>query len=235
VNLEVKELCTFYGKTQILQGVSLTVPAGQVTCVLGRNGFGKSTTLKSIMGLIRPRAGSIRFDGQELLGLLPHQIARAGIGYVPQERRIFPTLTVRQNLLMGLKPGARPEDGRWSVDRLLEEFPHLKQRQTSKGRVLSGGEQQMLTVARTLMGNPKVLLLDEPTEGLAPVIVELLERMIRRVTALGIGVLLVESKLAVALRLAERVYVIWKGQIVYEGGIADLREDTEIRRRYLEV
>ncbi|MBI4587690.1 MAG: ABC transporter ATP-binding protein [Candidatus Rokubacteria bacterium] len=235
MTLEVQDLVTYYGKTQILHNVSLAADAGQVTCLLGRNGFGKSTTLKSIMGLVSTQAGGIRLKGRDVRGLPPYLIARAGIGYVPQDRRIFPTLTVRENLMMGMKPGSRPSEGRWSIEDVLAYFPPLERRLTSKGRVLSGGEQQMLSVARALMGSPEVLLLDEPTEGLAPRIVEALEGVIREITGHGVAVLFVESKLSVALRLARRVYVIWKGQIVYEGSPGDLERDRNIRQQYLEV
>lgn len=233
--LEVRGLATFYGKTQVLWDVSLSAAAGEVTCLLGRNGFGKSTTLKSIMGLVPPRRGEIRFEGRRLAGAPPHVIARAGIGYVPQERRVFPTLTVRENLLMGVQPGRRSEAGRWSISDVLAYFPPLAPRLESQGRFLSGGEQQMLSIGRALMGSPDVLLLDEPTEGLAPVIVESLRGVVRDITAQGLAVLFAESKLAVALHFAARVFVIWKGQIVYEGASAELARDEAARRRYLEV
>ncbi len=231
--LEVRNLATSYGKTQVLYGVSLAAATGEVTCLLGRNGFGKSTTLKSIMGLVAPQSGSVRWRGRDLTGLLPYQVARAGIGYVPQDRRIFPTLTVRENLLMGVKPGSR--EGKWSIEQVLGYFPPLARRVSFKGRFLSGGEQQMLAIARALMGDPQVLLLDEPTEGLAPLIVDALEGVIREITGRGLAVLFVESKLSVALRLAVRVSVIWKGRIVYDGSPTELEQNREVRQRYLEV
>ncbi len=233
--LEVRDACTFYGKSQVLRNVTLAVPPGEITCLLGRNGVGKSTTLKSVMGLVRPRSGSIRFKDRELVGLPPHVIARLGLGYVPEERRIFRSLTVTENLLIGVKPGARRSGGRWSVDDVFAYFPQLERRASSKGRFLSGGEQQLLAIGRALLGDPDVLLLDEPTEGLAPLIVEALEGVIRDISSRGIGVLLVESKLPVALRLATKVYVMSKGEIVYEGRAPDLQRASDVRQRYLEV
>lgn len=233
--LEVKDLHTKYGKSQVLYGVSLSAAKGEVTCVLGRNGVGKTTTLKSIIGLVPRYAGSIRYKGQEVAGLAPYRVARMGLGYVPEERRIFPTLTVRENLLMGTRPANDLQDRAWSIDEVLEYFPGLQHRVNSKGRFLSGGEQQMLAIGRALVGNPEILLVDEPTEGLAPVIVEVVEKVIRDVAGRGVGVLLVESKLAVAERLATRVYVMSKGQIVYEGNADELKRNQGIRKQYLEV
>lgn len=235
VLLEVRNLHTNYGESQVLHGVSLLARKGEVTCLLGRNGVGKTTTLKSIIGLVPPRAGSVRYKDSEVAGWPAYRIARMGVGYVPEERRIFPTLSVRENLLMGVKPASDPGERTWSIDDALEYFPGLQRRVDSKGRFLSGGEQQMLALGRALVGNPGILLVDEPTEGLAPVIVEVVERVIHEVAARGIGVLLVESKLAVAERLATHVYVISKGQIVFEGSAAELKQKEEIRKQYLEV
>lgn len=235
VLLEVRNLHTNYGESQVLHGVSLLARKGEVTCLLGRNGVGKTTTLKSIIGLVPPRAGSVRYKDSEVAGWPAYRIARMGVGYVPEERRIFPTLSVRENLLMGVKPASDPGERAWSIDDALEYFPGLQRRVDSKGRFLSGGEQQMLALGRALVGNPGILLVDEPTEGLAPVIVEVVERVIHEVAARGIGVLLVESKLAVAERLATHVYVISKGQIVFEGSAAELKQKEEIRKQYLEV
>lgn len=236
--LKVEGLEAAYGASRILYGVSLTVEPGEVSCLLGRNGVGKTTTLKSIMGLLKPAAGSVALDGTEVTGWAPHRVARMGVGYVPEERRIFPTLTVLENLEMGNRESARTAlrgGVEWSVDAVLDYFPGLKRRAGSMGRFLSGGEQQMLSIGRALVTKPRVLLVDEPTEGLAPVIVEVVEKVIRDVAAQGVAVLLVESKLAVAERLANRVYVISKGTIVYEGKANDLKQREDIRKQYLEV
>lgn len=234
--LEAQGLRASYGASQVLHGVDIRCRRGQITALLGRNGVGKSTTLKSVMGLVPPRAGSVRFSGQEIAGRPPHQLARMGIGYVPEERHVFPTLTVLENLQMGtpVRPRAGAADT-WSIDRVLEVFPGLQRRIDSKGRYLSGGEQQMLSIGRALVSNPDLMLIDDPSEGLAPVIVEVVEKVIRDVAAHGISVLLVESKLPVVERLADRVYVMSKGQCVYEGSAADLKSDHEVRKRYLEV
>jgi len=233
--LELKDLHTYYEESHILQGVSLNVDRGEIVCLLGRNGVGKSTTLKSIIGLVEPRSGEVVFKGQNIAGMPSYIIAKLGVGYVPEERRIFPTLTVRENLLMGVKPGQKGNGSRWSVEKVYTYFPALQARDKQKGGHLSGGEQQMLTIARTLMGNPGILLIDEPTEGLAPLIVETVEQVIRDIHQQGIPILLVEQNMRVAMRLAGRIYVISKGKIVFQGTCQELQEAQEIREKYLEV
>ncbi len=236
--LVVEELHAHYGKSHILHGVSLQIGAGEIVCLLGRNGVGKSTTLKSIMGLVRPSRGRVLFKGSSIEGLPPYRVARLGLGYVPEERRIFPTITVRENLLMGIKGrqgrnGAR-ENG-WTLERVYEFFPRLRERERQRAGTLSGGEQQMLTMGRTLMGNPDLLLVDEPTEGLAPMIVEQVERILHAIHESGTPVLLVEQSMETALALAERVYVMSKGQIVFQGSVRELQESGTVRKQYLEV
>ena len=230
--LAVDGLHAHYGKSHILHGVSLTVEPGEIVCLLGRNGVGKSTTLRAIMGLVRPSAGAVTFRGRSLVGLPPHRVARVGLGYVPEERRIFPTITVRDNLLMGVKRGAG--DG-WTLERVYEFFPRLRERQRQRAGTLSGGEQQMLTIGRTLMGNPGLLLVDEPTEGLAPLIVEEVERILGEVHRGGTPILLVEQAMETALALAHRVYVMSKGAIVFSGTVQALQASADVRRQYLEV
>ncbi|MHC1743353.1 MAG: ABC transporter ATP-binding protein [Syntrophobacteraceae bacterium] len=235
--IEVKDIHSCYGKSHVLHGVSFGLKEGELVCLLGRNGVGKSTTLKSIMGMVPPVQGSILFEGQELVGRQPYRIARLGVGYVPEERRIFRSLTVHENLLIGLKKsqhGASSKDS-WTVDRVYEIFPRLKERRSNKGIHLSGGEQQMLTVARTLMGNPKVILVDEPTEGLAPLIVKDVLDMLATVRQTGVTVLMVEQNFKAAIKVADRFYIMSKGQIVFEGDMAALMAAEEVRRNYLEV
>lgn len=233
--LEIKELNTYYEESHILQGVSLNVDHGEIVCLLGRNGVGKSTTLKSIIGLVEPRSGEVFFKGRNIAGMPPYTIAKLGVGYVPEERRIFPTLTVRENLLMGTKPGQKGNGDGWTVEKVYQYFPALQARDKQKGGHLSGGEQQMLTIARTLMGNPEVLLIDEPTEGLGPLIVETVEKVIMDIHRQSIPILLVEQNMRVALRLAGRIYVISKGTIVFQGTCQELKDAHEIREKYLEV
>lgn len=233
--LAVKELNTFYDQSHILQGISLAVDQGEIVCLLGRNGVGKSTTLKSIIGLVTPRSGEIVFKGRNVAGLPPYTIAKMGIGYVPEDRRIFPTLSVRENLVMGIKPGQKTNGEGWSVEKVYKYFPSLEKRDKQRGAYLSGGEQQMLTIARTLMGNPGVILIDEPTEGLAPLIVATVEQVIQDIHKNDIPVLLVEQNMRVALRLAGRIYVISKGKIVFQGTRQELKEAREVREKYLEV
>jgi branched-chain amino acid transport system ATP-binding protein len=231
--LEVADLHSFYGKSHILQGVSLRVPERAVVALLGRNGVGRSTTLKALMGLVPPARGSVRLDGWELAGRKPHEIARLGLAYVPENRDIFPTLTVYQNLLLGMK--SLGTQGKWSVDELLDLFPQLRMRADARGGTLSGGEQQMLTICRSLLGDPKVILIDEPTEGLAPLIVQRLVELIREIRNRDISVLLVEQKLTVALQISDTVYVMGHGRIVFEGTPADLRDNERVRKEWLEV
>jgi branched-chain amino acid transport system ATP-binding protein len=233
--LELKAVHTYYEESHILQGISLDIDQGEIVCLLGRNGVGKSTTLKSIIGLVEPRSGEVVFKGKDIARMPPYTIAKLGVGYVPEERRIFPTLTVRENLLMGIKPGQKGNGEGWTVDKVYKYFPALQSRDKQKGGHLSGGEQQMLTIARTLMGNPEVILIDEPTEGLAPLIVETVEQVIMDIHRQGIPVLLVEQNMRVALRLAGRIYVISKGKIVFQGTCRELEEADEIREKYLEV
>jgi branched-chain amino acid transport system ATP-binding protein len=235
--LEVKGIHSHYGKSHILHGVSLELKQGELVCLLGRNGVGKSTTLKSIMGIVRPTHGSIRFDGKELVGSQPYQIARLGVGYVPEDRRIFKSLTVHENLLMGTQKTKTSDSAErvWTIDRIYELFPSLGERRSNKGSHLSGGEQQMLTVARTLMGNPKLVLVDEPTEGLAPLIVKDVLEMLSAVRKSGVTVLMVEQNFKAAIKVADRFYIMAKGQMVFEGGMAALLAAEEVRKNYLEV
>jgi branched-chain amino acid transport system ATP-binding protein len=233
--LEISDLNTFYDESHILFGISLRVDSTEIVCLLGRNGVGKTTTLKSVIGLLIPHSGRILFKGQNISGLPPYQIANAGVGYVPEDRRIFPRLTVRENLIMGIKPGQKKNENGWTVGKIYNYFPGLQVRDRQKGAYLSGGEQQMLTIARTLMGNPEILLLDEPTEGLAPKIVEALEEVVQNIYQYGMAILLVEQNMRVAMRLASRFYVMSKGSIVFHGTKQELREAHEIRQKYLEV
>ena len=233
----VKDIHSYYGKSHILHGVSLELKQGELVCLLGRNGVGKSTTLKSIMGIVRPTQGSIRFDGKELVGSQPYQIARLGVGYVPEDRRIFKSLTVHENLLMGTQKAKNSGAAErvWTIDKIYEIFPNLRERRSNKGSHLSGGEQQMLTVARTLMGNPKLILVDEPTEGLAPLIVKDVLEMLSAVRKSGVTVLMVEQNFKAAIKVADRFYIMAKGQMVFEGGMAALLAAEDVRKNYLEV
>ncbi|WP_455374227.1 ABC transporter ATP-binding protein [Limibacillus halophilus] len=232
--LEVRDLDAFYGGAQILRGLSLKVGEGEVVALLGRNGAGKSTTLKSIMGLVRPRAGSVAFEGREIAGLPSYRICRLGLGYVPEERRIFKELSVLENLEVGRREAA-PGYPPWTPERLFELFPNLAERRGNAGGDLSGGEQQMLTIARTLMGNPRLLLLDEPSEGIAPLLVELLAKTLRTLKGQGLTLLLSEQNLHFARALSDRAYIIEGGAIRYEGTIAELDARPEIRSAYLVV
>ena len=233
--LEIKELNTYYEESHILQGISLGVDTGEIVCLLGRNGVGKSTTLKSIIGLVTPRSGEVLFKSRNVAGMAPHNIAKLGVGYVPEERRIFPTLSVRENLIMGVKPGQKSNGDGWTMEKVYKYFPGLQARDKQRGGFLSGGEQQMLTIARTLMGNPQVLLIDEPTEGLAPLIVKTVEQVIQDIHQQNVPILLVEQNMRVALRLAGQIYVMSKGKIVYQGTSQELKEAHEVREKYLEV
>jgi branched-chain amino acid transport system ATP-binding protein len=219
-----------YGLSRVLHGVTLEARQGEVVSLLGRNGAGKSTTLKAIVGLVDVRGGSVSLDGQDITALPPHEIARLGVGWVPEDRRIFSDLTVEENLLVGAKGGSG-----WDASRVYEYFPALGRMARRRGGSLSGGEQQMLTVARTLMGNPRILLLDEPSEGLAPVIVQSLGHQIAALKREGLTILLSEQNLKFAARLADRAYIIEKGQIRWEGAMARLLEDEAARRAYLTV
>ena len=232
--LKVDDIHTYYGKSHVLQGVSLGVEKGEIVALLGRNGVGKSTTLKSIAGLVSPQKGSVQFKGEDLVGLRAYKVSRQGIGYVPEERRIFPTLTVRQNLLVGMKPIQHIDDP-WTIEKIYGYFPQLQKRDGQKGGHLSGGEQQMLTIARTLMGNPELLLVDEPMEGLAPLLVELVVNILHAINTGGCSIIVVEHSIDVALGLARRAYVMSKGKIVFEGTGEALYGDEGVRKKYLEV
>lgn len=232
--LELKDVNSYYGRAHILRDVSFNVLEGQVVSLLGRNGAGKTTTLKSIMQLVKPGSGSVRFDGTEITALPAYKIARAGIGYVPEDRRVFTDLTIIENLEVGRQP---PRDGvfEWSLEILFELFPNLAERRNNRGKALSGGEQQMLSIARTLMGNPRLLLLDEPSEGIAPVIVEQMAQAIVKLKAEGLPVLLSEQNLHFARLVADRAVIIEGGEKKYEGSFADLDANPEIRMAYLSV
>ena len=230
--LEVKDLHAYYGKSHILQGVHLNVDKGEIVSLLGRNGVGRSTTIKAIMGQV-DHTGSVHLNGEPLSGLPTYRIARKGLGYVPENREIFPALTTRQNLLLGMK-SARA-NGRWTEDDMFNLFPTLRDRASAPAGVLSGGEQQMLTLCRTLMGDPDLVMIDEPTEGLAPKIVEQMARLFEEIRNRGVSILLVEQKLTIALRISQRVYVMGHGRIVFEGSPDDLRANEKIRKEWLEV
>jgi branched-chain amino acid transport system ATP-binding protein len=230
--LEVRDLHAYYGKSHILQGVNLEVRAGEIVSLLGRNGVGRSTTCKAIMGLVEP-VGEVLWKGKSLVGLRPDQIAHAGIGYVPEDRQVFPTLTVRQNLELGQKRAGR--FGRWSFDDMFTLFPLLRERQDNLAGVLSGGEQQMLTMGRTLMGDPELVIIDEPTEGLAPMLVTQVGGFLDEIASRGVSILLVEQKLTIALKISHRVYVMGHGRIVFDGTPADLAANAAVRRENLEV
>ena len=229
--LEVADLHAYYGKSHIPHGVSLNVGKGEIVSLLGRNGVGRSTTIKAVMGQVSAN-GSVRFKGQEILGRKTFEIAHLGLGYVPENRDIFPTLTVEQNLILGMK-GNKP--GKWSVEEMYKLFPRLRERRHTAAGVMSGGEQQMLTLCRTLMGDPELIMIDEPTEGLAPKIVELVGEYLKELKNRGISVLLVEQKLSIALDISDRLYVMGHGQIVFEGSTAALKANETVRKEWLEV
>jgi branched-chain amino acid transport system ATP-binding protein len=232
--LSVSGLNAFYGRAHILFDVALEVGAGEVVVLLGRNGAGKSTTLKSIIGLVSPSAGTIRFGNEEIAGAEPYRIARLGLGYVPEERRIFTDLSVAENLEVGRQP-ARNGSAPWTAERLFALFPNLAEMRDRPGGRMSGGEQQMLTIARTLMGNPSLILLDEPSEGLAPVIVQQLAETIRTLKAQGLSVLLCEQNLHFAAHVADRAYIVEKGAVRFEGTMKALMADEAVRKAYLHV
>ena len=230
--LSLKDVHGYYGKSHVLHGVQFDVRPGEIVALLGRNGSGRSTTVKAIMGLVEA-TGSVRWKEQELVGQQAFQIAYAGIGYVPENRDIFPTLTVHQNLLLGCKRGAKSP--RWSFDDMYRMFPRLKERQHTEAGVLSGGEQQMLTLCRTLMGDPDLIMIDEPTEGLAPKLVELVGDYLRELKRRGISVLLIEQKLTIAMSISDRALVMGHGSIVFDGTPQQLKADTYTRKEWLEV
>lgn len=231
--LEIRDLHAYYGKSHILHGVDLTVGAGEIVSLLGRNGAGRSTAVRAVIGQVE-KSGSVRFRGEEISRLRTDLIARRGVGYVPESREIFPTLTVRQNLMLGAKRGARTA-GRWSMDDLFGLFPVLRERADAPAGVISGGEQQMLTLCRTLMGDPDLVMIDEPTEGLAPKVVELVARLFDEMKDRGLSILLVEQKLTIALRISQRLYVMGHGQIVFQGTPDELRANERVRKEWLEV
>ena len=238
MQLEVKGLNTYYGESHVLQDMSVAVNNGEIVALLGRNGMGKSTTLKSIIGLVKPKSGSILFEGKDITTFPPYKTAKIGIGYVPEERRIFPNLSVLDNLRMGIKHGAAAKtagQNRWTIDRIFEHFPFMKARTHQKGALLSGGEQQMLAIGRTLMGNPDLLLVDEPTEGLAPVMVQEVRDILKEINKTGVSILLVEHNLKVAMSLADRVYLMGKAHLGFAGTKEELDAQPDIRAKYLEV
>ena len=229
--LTVEGLYTYYGLSQVLFGVSLQVARGECVCLLGRNGVGKTTTMRSIIGLTPPRRGRVVWKGRDVAGRAPYQIARAGIGFIPEDRRIFADLTVWENLDVASRGGRN--GGGWTVERVFDLFPKLRELMNRQGGFLSGGEQQMLTIARTLMGNPELLLLDEPSEGLAPLVVEHLKEQIARLKTDGLTILLAEQNIAFSLDLADRVYVLEKGHIRFDGTAREFRDNDAVRQQYL--
>ena len=236
--LEVEDLNTYYGASHVLQGISLNVAEGELVALLGRNGMGKSTTLKTIMGLVKPKSGSVVFEGRKITGYPPYKAAQAGLGYVPEDRRIFPELSVLDNLFLGIKGGKMGDandPNLWTIDRIFSHFPMLKERTHQKGKFLSGGEQQMLAIGRSLMGNPQLLLVDEPTEGLAPLMVQEVRNVLEEINKAGVSILLVEHNLKVALSLANRVYLMGKAHIGFKGSVEELRDNRQVREKYLEV
>ena len=230
--LDIQDLHAYYGKSHVLHGVQFSVGKGEIVALLGRNGSGRSTTAKAIMGLVEA-TGSVAWQGKPILGKKPFEIAHLGIGHVPENRDIFPKLTVHQNLLLGQK--GKGIGARWSFDDMYAMFPRLKEREHTEAGVLSGGEQQMLTLCRTLMGDPPLIIIDEPTEGLAPKIVELVAEYLQTLKARGVSVLLIEQKLTIALSISDRVLVMGHGSIVFEGTPETLRADAQIRKEWLEV
>ena len=232
--LEVTDLNAYYGKSHILRGVNLKIENGEIVSLLGRNGVGRSTTCKAIMGEVEP-IGSIKFNGTELAGKKAFEVANAGLGYVPENRDIFPGLTTRQNLELGIKSGQDMANSRWSIDDMFNLFENLKNRADVEASFLSGGEQQMLTMCRTLMGDPEVIMIDEPTEGLSPQMTTRVADLLNEISSRGVSILLVEQKLAIAMKISHRVYVMGHGQIVFEGTPAELDKREDIRKEWLEV
>ncbi len=230
--LNVKDLHAYYGKSHIIQGISFSVGEGEIVSLLGRNGVGRSTTIKAIMGEIE-HTGSIQFKGEEISGLPPHEIARRGLGYVPENRDIFPTMTTLNNLLLGQKK--KGQTGRWSLEDLYTMFPNLGERSHVLGGMISGGEQQMLTICRTLMGDPDLIMIDEPTEGLAPKLVEQVADLLKEIASRGLSILLIEQKLAIAMEISKRVIVMGHGELVFEGTPDELRANAKVRQDWLEI
>ncbi|SPH21443.1 High-affinity branched-chain amino acid transport ATP-binding protein LivF [Ascidiaceihabitans donghaensis] len=232
--LEVTDLHAYYGKSHILQGVNLNIQEGEIVALLGRNGVGRSTTCKAIMGEVEPH-GSVKFKGQEIAGKKAFEIANIGLGYVPENRDIFPGLTTRQNLILGMKPGQKEGVGRWSMENMFDMFSNLKERADVEASVMSGGEQQMLTMCRTLMGDPELVMIDEPTEGLSPQMVQRVADVLQEIAKRGVATLLVEQKLSIAMDIADRVYVMGHGKVVFEGTPDELRGRDDVRKEWLEV
>ncbi len=233
--LSIQKLHAYYGKSHILHGVDLEVNPGEIVALLGRNGSGRSTTIKAVMGLVHGE-GKVSWNGTDILGHKTYDIARRGLGYVPESRDVFPKLTVEQNLLLGQQPGrGGKKAGRWALDDMYQMFPRLKERQHTEAGVLSGGEQQMLTLCRTLMGDPDLIMIDEPTEGLAPKIVELVGEYLKELKRRGLAVLLVEQKLTIALDISQRCYVMGHGEVVFQGTPEELKADCNVRKEWLEV
>ncbi|MCR9126473.1 MAG: ABC transporter ATP-binding protein [Rhodobacteraceae bacterium] len=232
--LDVNDMHAYYGKSHILQGVTMNIQEGEIVALLGRNGVGRSTTCKSIMGEVEPH-GSVKFKGEEIAGRKAFEIANLGIGYVPENRDIFPGLTTRQNLILGLKPGQKDGAGRWSMQDMFNMFENLERRADVEASVLSGGEQQMLTMCRTLMGDPDLVMIDEPTEGLSPQMVQRVAQLLKEISKRKISTLLVEQKLSIAMDIADRVYVMGHGQVVFEGTPQELRDREDVRKEWLEV
>lgn len=232
--LEVTDLHAYYGKSHILQGVNMSIGDGEIVALLGRNGVGRSTTCKAVMGEVPP-TGSVKFKGQEVAGKKAFEIANMGIGYVPENRDIFPGLTTRQNLVLGLKPGQKDGAGRWSMQDMFDLFSNLNERADVEASVLSGGEQQMLTMCRTLMGDPDFIMIDEPTEGLSPQMTTKVGELLQEIARRGISTLLVEQKLAIAMDIAHRIYVMGHGKVVFEGTPDELRARDDVRKEWLEV
>jgi branched-chain amino acid transport system ATP-binding protein len=230
--LEIRDLHAFYDKSHILHGMNLHVAKGEIVSLLGRNGVGRSTTIKAVMGQVRAE-GSILFNGRQLIGLKPHRIPLLGVGYVPENRDIFPSLTVRQNLLLGVK--GRAQSQRWNMEDMFKLFPVLRTRADTPAGVMSGGEQQMLTLCRTLMGDPELIMIDEPTEGLAPKIVEQVGHLLDEIKNRGVSILLVEQKLSIALQISQRLYVVGHGEVVFEGTPQQLLDNAAVRKEWLEV
>jgi branched-chain amino acid transport system ATP-binding protein len=232
--LEVTDLHAYYGKSHILQGVNLNIQEGEIVALLGRNGVGRSTTCKSIMGEVEPQ-GSVKFRGEEIAGKKAFEIANLGLGYVPENRDIFPGLTTRQNLILGIKPGQKEGTGRWTMENMFDMFSNLKERADVEASVMSGGEQQMLTMCRTLMGDPDLVMIDEPTEGLSPQMVTRVADVLQEIARRGVSTLLVEQKLSIAMDIANRVYVMGHGKVVFEGTPDELRDREDVRKEWLEV
>jgi branched-chain amino acid transport system ATP-binding protein len=232
--LNVSDMHAYYGKSHILQGVDMQIGEGEIVALLGRNGVGRSTTCKAIMGEVEP-TGSVQFKGREIAGMKAFEIACLGIGYVPENRDIFPGLTTRQNLLLGLKPGQKDGQGRWSMQDMFNMFSNLNERADVEASVLSGGEQQMLTMCRTLMGDPDFIMIDEPTEGLSPQMTQKVSELLQEIARRGIATLLVEQKLAIAMDIAHRVFVMGHGRVVFEGTPDELRAREDVRKEWLEV